>query len=161
MAKDKYRLFSSKEAGKCISESRHEKSKFFEKRVVRRGILPNRQGCKVYRFQRILLAVQHFLQIILKNCLRLSMIQTSLFSFVWECYIECFVFRCYFEVGETFSFDKPQSPELQKKLLERSPIILADKVGLYIFVSSTLALTEIFLGTFVGTDADFAFDRRR
>ena len=90
------------------------------------------------------------------------MIQTSLFSFVLKCYIECFVFRCYFEVGEKFSFDKPQSPELQKKLLEKSPIILADKVGLCIFVSSTLALTdEIFLGTFVGTGADFAFDRRR
>ena len=90
------------------------------------------------------------------------MIQTSLFSFVSKCYIVCFVFRCYFEVGETFSFDKSQSPELQKKLLEKSPVILADKVGLCIFVFSTLAVTdEIFLGIFVGSDADLALDRRR
>ena len=155
MAKDKYRLFSSKEAGKCISESLHEKSKFFEKRVVWRGILPNRQGCKVHRFQRITLGsatlvANHFEKLP-------PLVDDSNISV-----FECFVFRCYVEVGEKFSFDKTQSPELQKKLLEKSPIILADKVGLCIFVFSTFAVTdEIFLGTFVGSDADLALGRRR
>ena len=43
-----------------------EKSKFFGKRVER-GMFPNHLGCKAHQFQRLLLAMQHLLQNILKT----------------------------------------------------------------------------------------------